>query len=278
MVRNLTNMKQRLIDYYDHSADDYHEANYVTRGSYSPLWFRQHYIERRIEAENVPRGAKVLDVGCGPGELVLSLAKRGYDIWAVDISPAMVEKARMLLQANCRQLSDRISVGDVEDLTFEDNFFDVVVAAGVIEYQRDDEKSLLEMKRVVKPGGYIILNVTNKYAYINVLDGLYRWLKKQRQTKAGLNFVKQRVLRKTNLRVLPDRRTHSPWRFDKVLEAHHLKKIRHNFFHFSPLPTPFDSVFSVICRPIGMHMESLTNSAIARFLAGGYLVVARKEL
>jgi len=52
-----------------------------------------------------------------------------------------------------------VSVGDIEKLAFETAAFDVVIASGVIEYQKDDREALLEMRRVLTRNGHLILNV-----------------------------------------------------------------------------------------------------------------------
>jgi ubiquinone/menaquinone biosynthesis C-methylase UbiE len=231
-----------------------------------------------IEAHGVPQRSRILDVGCGPGELVSSLLNKDYDVWGVDISQGMVETARKVLEANGFLSTNRIFVCDIENLSFKDSFFDVVVAAGVMEYQKREDESLSEMRRVLKLGGYLVLNVTIRYSYMNVLDNLYRQFRKQRIPKATLNFIKDRVLRKGQLGDILDRRTHSPWEFDKLLNTRGFNKICHRFFHFSPLPNPFASVFSGIYEPIGKLMEKrLATNRIAPLLAGGYLVMAKKE-
>jgi ubiquinone/menaquinone biosynthesis C-methylase UbiE len=229
-----------------------------------------------IEVEQIPPGANILDVGCGPGELLLSLTRRGYVARGIDISAGMVATARSLLSAQDPALANRVSVGDIENLDFDAGSFDVVVASGVIEYQKDDAASLAEMRRVLRDGGYLILNVTNRYALLNAVDGGYRWLKKHQASHQVLDFLKSRVLGRGKLNPVPDRRTHSPWRFRSVLVASGFRPVRHNYFHFSPVPTPLDSVLPGLFGPFGQRMEVLTRSPIAPLLGGGYLVMARK--
>jgi len=74
-----------------------------------------------------PRGKTVLDAGTGKGRFAIAFVKGGADrVVAVDISPAMLELAREA--ANRWGTSDRISfeIGDVEDLKYPDNSFDIV--------------------------------------------------------------------------------------------------------------------------------------------------------
>lgn len=276
MDRNAQAVKRKLADHYTEDAPAYHRANYATPTVYSPLQFRQSYIERMIGDCNLPDGAKILDIGCGPGELVLSLTRKGADVWGVDIAEGMIRAAKELLaREDCDP--DRLSVGDIENLDFADGWFDAVVASGVIEYQQYDEAALREMNRVLRADGHLILNVTNRYAYLNWIDFVYRWLKKQRPSRAVLEFLKSQVLRRGPLNEFPDRRTHRPATFDLQLARYGFRKVGHRYFHFSPVPMPLNSVLGGWTRRTGRWMERFSDGPVGAVLGGGYLVHARKQ-
>ncbi|HXM20961.1 MAG TPA: methyltransferase domain-containing protein [Terriglobales bacterium] len=274
MHEDVTVIKANLVQHYDH-AREYHEQNYLNGGEYLPLRYRQYYIEKMIEGLQLAAGAQVLDVGCGPGELVLHLLRKGYDARGIDISPAMIQEAIGTLRSNGFDAADRFSVGDIERLEFPDGSFDVVVAAGVIEYQKTDGPTLTEMNRVIKRGGHLILNVTNRYSYTTLFETPYRWLKKSSFGFAMLGGMK-RLIGRGEVHEFPDRRTHSPAGFDRALSEFGFTKVRHNYFHFSPLPIPLDNLLRCICHPVGRRMESLTSSPLSN-LGGGYLVMSRRE-
>ena len=132
------------------------------------------------------------------------------------------------------------------------------------------------MRRVLKRGGYLILNITNRTSYVTCSEGLYLWMKRQPIAKQLLNLAKGAVLRKGTVSDFPWRRVHSPKRFDRQLAALGFRKVKHNYFRFSPLPVPFDSLFSSVCGPVGRFMEKLTESPIG-FIGGGYLVLCSKK-
>lgn len=268
-------VKKNLATFYDQSSREYHHWNYLAIKDYSPLRYRQHYIQKMIQNQHVPRGARILDVGSGPGELVLWLLREGYSVWGVDISAGMVEEARKTIQEGGFSCIQQISVGDIENLDFGDEFFDVVVAAGVLEYQKEDGRALSEMRRVLKKGGYLILNVTNRYSYVTLSENVYLWLKRKLITRAMLNFAKGQILHMGQVTDFPERRTHSPRQFDKEVVGLGFKKVAYNYFRFSPLPVPFDSIFGFVCGPIGRYMEGLTNSPVG-LAGGGYLVLFMK--
>lgn len=274
MKRDRETIKQTLAHYYNRFAHDYHESNYRGTIHYAPLQYRQRYIEEMIENLDLPRGSAVLDAGCGPGELTLSLLKKGYNVWAVDISQVMVDEATKYINANGYPEWKQMHVGDIEELEFSDGFFDVVVAAGVIEYQQDDDKSLSEMRRVLKSDGYFIANVTNRYSPMVILGWPYSWLISQHISRTILSVLKEKILGRGRITPNPSRRTHSPREFDKNLAEIGLEKFSHHYFAFSPLPSPFCPLFGHICGPMGRWMENLTNSPLG-FLGGGYIVMAK---
>jgi len=275
MKGDATAIKGRVVDYFDRDARHYHQSHYSGGRVYAPLEFRQAYIQELIELEHLPEGARILDVGCGPGELVARLLEKGYDAWGVDISQNMVDEAAEVIRASARPVEGRVSVGDVEGLAFEDGFFDVVVASGVIEYQKDDHLTLSEMNRVVRPGGCIILNVSN-YSYSGILVYAYLWARRTTITRKLLGVLKGTVLKRGSLSEYPDRRTHSPASFDRELADHGFVKADQRYFHFGLLPAPLDTFLPAPLQRVGRSMEMLARRPVARWLGGGYIVKARK--
>ena len=269
-------LKQDLEEYYNRYAAEYQEAHYSKTTRYAPLQFRQRYIEKMIEDQSLPTGSRVLDVGCGPGDLTLSLLHKGFDVSAVDISQCMVNTATRSINDQGFPKWCQISLGDIEELEFDDGYFDVVVASGVLEYQKEDQQSLHEMHRVLKNDGYLILNVTNRFCPNRIMGLPYQWSKKWGPTRAVLDFMKSRVLGKGPTNPLPFFRAHSPGKFNHTLSEAGFRKLYHNYFHFSPLPPPFSALFGIIISPISTLMEKLTQSPIG-FLGGGYIVIAQRR-
>ena len=110
------------------------------------------------------RPARVLEVGCGPGELAARIGgELGAEVVAVDISPRMVELAR------ARGVDAR--VGDVQALPFEDASFDCAVAAWMLYHVPDVERALSELARVLRRGGRLVA-VTNYSDHLHELREL----------------------------------------------------------------------------------------------------------
>jgi SAM-dependent methyltransferase len=101
-------------------------------------------------------GARVLEVGCGPGHLSIRLARQhGLEVTGLDLDPAMIERAR----ANAVHAGDSddhrpsFVVGDVASLPFPDGSFDLIVSTLSMHHWADPTAGLAEVGRVLRPGG-----------------------------------------------------------------------------------------------------------------------------
>lgn len=100
------------------------------------------------------KGQKVLEVSFGPGYLMKKYAKK-YDVWGIDYNQKMVNKTRKRLKGMVS--SDKIIQGDVENLPYNDDYFDTIINTMAFTAYPDGEKALHEMLRVLKPGGSLLL-------------------------------------------------------------------------------------------------------------------------
>ena len=110
------------------------------------------------------RPARVLEVGCGWGELAEWLARdTGAEVVAVDLSPRMVELAVE------RGVDARVA--DVQALPFADGTFDVAVAAWMLYHVPDLDRGIAELARVLAPGGRLVA-ATNSLSHLEELREL----------------------------------------------------------------------------------------------------------
>jgi ubiquinone/menaquinone biosynthesis C-methylase UbiE len=108
--------------------------------------------------KNLPENPRILDVGCGPGMQTVELAKlSGGQIVALDVHESVLEQLRAAVKKE--GVNDRIKVvkGDMCDLKFEDNSFDVIWSEGSI-FIIGFEKGLQEWKRLLTPKGYVVVS------------------------------------------------------------------------------------------------------------------------
>ena len=269
--------KTQVTDHYNTVAGDYDREFYLDRDPYPPLRWRHEHMLELIDAASIPEGAKVLDIGCGPGEMVVDLARRGFDLWGVDISESMIDIARERVDsANDIETAVHLNTGDIERLTFQDGMFDLVVAAGVVEYLDSDGPWVRELNRVMKPGGMLLLNVTNRYTIRRLTAPLFDRLKALGAVRGSMDFIKRRILRRGSLNYFPfTPRTHVPRLFDRFLAAHGFTKTAHRYFAFSILPYPLDTLLGIITIPIRRRFERHARGKLG-LIGTGYIVSARK--
>ena len=123
----------------------------------------------------LPAGASVLDLGCGNGRVAIALAQRGYGVEGIDISPSMVEEARAAAAA--LGIDARFRIADAVSLPQSENEFDAVVYGdnGIGHLTRDGKIAcLLEVRRVLKPGGVALLSMRTPYALNRMLPRMLR--------------------------------------------------------------------------------------------------------
>ena len=110
---------------------------------------------RVLAALQLQAGERVVDLGCGPGLLVLDMHQQVGEhgaIEGIDLSPDMIA----LAQRRCASRPNiGLRVGDVGTLPYEDAAFDVAVCTQVYEYVPDVQGALRELHRVVRPGGRV---------------------------------------------------------------------------------------------------------------------------
>jgi SAM-dependent methyltransferase len=105
----------------------------------------------------------VLDVGCGTGEHVLYLARRGYEAWGIDSAPLAIEKARE--KSAQRGIPATFVVADAFELRGLQRTFDTVVDSGLFHVFSPEQRPgfVASLGEVVSPGGsYLMLGYSNQ--------------------------------------------------------------------------------------------------------------------
>jgi SAM-dependent methyltransferase len=120
-------------------------------------------IEPLLDAAGVVAGSRVLDVGCGLGDLAAAAAARGAAATGTDLAEGMLEAAR------ARHPALELVLADGEALPFGAGSFDATVAAFVINHMPDPERGAAEMVRVTRPGGRVATAMWGPFDHVALL-------------------------------------------------------------------------------------------------------------
>lgn len=108
-----------------------------------------------IKRLNIPKGANVLDVACGSGNLAIPVARGGANVSGIDIVADLIRQAKE--RAASENLNAKFEVGDAEALPYKDNEFDYVVTMFGAMFAPRPDVTAGELIRVTKPGGTIAM-------------------------------------------------------------------------------------------------------------------------
>jgi SAM-dependent methyltransferase len=116
-------------------------------------WYRgrRRVLDRVIDDLRLPARAEILDAGCGSGRNMIDLARHGT-VTGVELSATSVSLAR-------ERDAGEVIEGSVLEMPFEIGHFDLAASLDVIEHLEDDLAALRELRRVVKPGGTLLVTV-----------------------------------------------------------------------------------------------------------------------
>lgn len=138
---------------YNKIAEDFHNLRTKMSGG----WFYNELLEMPTTLKllgNV-RSKKVLDLGCGTGIYSKILKKEGAKVKGIDISEKEIEVARR------ENPYIEFKIGNAEKLPYQDEEFDIVLAALVMEYFNSWNKVLREIRRILKKKGIFVFSIGN---------------------------------------------------------------------------------------------------------------------
>ncbi|NOS66790.1 MAG: class I SAM-dependent methyltransferase [Candidatus Peribacteraceae bacterium] len=121
-----------------------------------PEWNSSPIPYKDLIGQHVGADTRILDIGCGHTDFLKEIYDRTPHSYGIDPDAETLKKNVTIKHT---------SVADAESLLFENNFFDVVVLAWVLEHLEDPGKVFSEVHRVLKPGGVVIFLTPNAWNY-----------------------------------------------------------------------------------------------------------------
>jgi ubiquinone/menaquinone biosynthesis C-methylase UbiE len=162
-------IREAAVRLHDEHADDFAHSYDEMRKDYfaSAFTYGRSKLDKVLDQLllELPKGSRILDVGCGTGEQLMRYSRLGLDCAGVEPAPKM------------RSLAQRLNPGmpivdsSVTKIPFPDRSFDFVMAIEVLRYldTTDVNQAYQELLRVLRPGGTMFITMVNRYAF----DGFY---------------------------------------------------------------------------------------------------------
>ena len=162
IVNDLDPLTDKMSAFYN----DVQFPNYDDCEDYASLYDKgiNNLFTKKLD-EELGYGTKILELGCGTGQLSLFLSRSNRDIFAVDISNSSLKLGEDFRQRN--EINNVFFMKmDVFDLKFRQNTFDCVVSNGVLHHTKNAEEAFKCLVEVTKPKGILVIGLYHKYGRI----------------------------------------------------------------------------------------------------------------
>jgi 2-polyprenyl-3-methyl-5-hydroxy-6-metoxy-1,4-benzoquinol methylase len=274
--------QQRLVDELFATQATYWRDTYKEKDISDVIYqIRQAVALKYVDGLSLPKTVRVLEIGCGAGLMTAALAKRGFLVEAIDHSQAMVDLT--IQHAEQTGIANQINVctGDIHELSYENQTFDLIIALGVIPWLHDFQKALAEIARVITSSGYIVLTMDNALRATTLFDPKtfppLAWIRSSIKRK----LVKAKLLRSWNPWMnAPPYRQHTPKEFNRSLCEAGLTVMKSTSVGFGPFTFFGNRMFSNgVGIKIHQKLQQYANKEYPFFRSAGsqYIVLATKS-
>lgn len=155
--------KIELIDYY---PPNYHSYGRPKSGLVRQLWRLVLRQKGKKIHKLIGNHGKFLDVGCADGFVIRELEKlEGWRGYGIELNDDIAKMGRAK--------GTEIQSGMIEDATFPDNFFDLIIMNHLLEHVTEPRETMLAAKRLLKPGGFILGEMPNTSSWDAAISGRY---------------------------------------------------------------------------------------------------------
>ena len=198
--------------------------------------------------KNHVKGEKLLDAGCGNGWLSLALAREGYQVMSLDFSKNQIKETKYGFRSFALY-EYGILCASITDIPFSNDCFDTIICINVLEHISDITKAVIELNRVLRPGGRLIVMVPNAVTFGRVYDKfLYKYL----PTQIILKKAHKSIFELTNKEVMDIG-------LDKEVPTKHVQDISFEFITSLLINNNFHIIDYSNFRLLGPYFRSLTN-------------------
>ena len=197
----------------------------------------------RMLSSHLKPGMTLLELGCGTGSFTRELARSGAEVFAIDVSPELLEIAN----ANCSAPNVQYQIQNAYALTYSEGTFDSVVGSSVLHHL-EIEAAIRDMYRVLKPGGTIYFTEPNMLNPQIAIQKNIPWIKR----KLGDS---------------PDETAFFRWPLRRLLQRTGYREVRIDPFDFLHPKTPVALIDQV--KAFGRFLENVPG--ISEFAGSLYI-------
>jgi SAM-dependent methyltransferase len=228
-----------------------------------------------IDGLGLPAGSRALEIGPGAGAMTVALAQRGFAVHGADTTPRLLDAARDRVAAAGVAPRVRLLLTDAHRLPFADRGFSLVAALGVLPWLPSAALAVAEITRVLRPGGYLVLNADNSGRLALLLDPRHN------PALAPARLAARSLLHSAGIPRPAEPASVSAHRlaeFDAILTRAGLELLKRSTFGFGPFTMfglPVTSARAGI--RLNARLQRLADQGMPGFRSAGaqYLVLAR---
>lgn len=259
---------RRIKEFFDEDSVRYLDQRYPTEprtcDQLSYVTRKKHVLEM---LGRIGSGGRLLDLGCGPAVLTADLVRRGWRVSGVDLSTGMLGAARRTV-SDLPAGSVHFAAAQATQLPFKEGTFDAVLCIGVVSYVNDVPALLRGVRRVLRPGGEAIFQISNALAIFELEGRVIEAVRKVMPSRGRDSHDRFRA----QVQLHPYR----PSTFDRWCREEGFERREFRFFDFRP-PMTVSRLLPGLSLRVGRGLEPLGGSAAATGLAAGYLVRVRRS-
>ena len=221
---------------------------------------RAKLVERMLRPK---RGERILEIGSNNGLGSLAVSKRGANVFGFDIEKKLVFNAHTIVLRNSKKINPpRFLVADAMHIPFASDTFDKTFSSDVLEHVPDDKKTLSEIYRVLKHGGYLILHVPLDVRYH--ISPLRLPRARERKSEIGKLHVRDGYIRNEIERIL-------------IAAGFSIEKIKITSRFFTAVAWEIDTNFKHRMRYFPFLYLISKLDCVAPPRGNGFLIKAKKE-
>jgi len=311
-----TKQKKITKDFFNQVSGEWFGRTYDPAGKY--LTFPGNKVRMEVALEEISRlgiNGRTLDIGCGEGQLVIELLKKGMDAEGIDIAEDMIRGAKdNLKKSKVKKNSNEVFKAIDLDRFKASKQYDIATGLGLLEYLDSDKEFFSMVTPVVRKGGYVLAECRNKFfnlfsanQYTVKLKNELPELIKEFNDSAKYSSLPSEKIPMTQLIVSSEiskflsavlknkewfsgkapqytdypkkmvRRQHTPQEIEASAKKYGFQLEHVVYWHTHPFPPAYGKDFPRIFNKISYLMNPLGRTPLGAWMCSSFIAVFRKR-